>query len=467
MHAPAIFIEPNDGCLTMARLLVRRGVGAYGLGNHRGSYVLRSRAFRGTVLAPIANDPRPWLERLDGFAGSAGVLISGSDAATELLESKRAEIPRPLRSFEGEGSAHMAVMDKASLYRLAAAAGVRTPWVHRLRSRAELSAIAPLVSYPCIVKPALSHEGKRAGAFVTTRVADAQALSAYAGAALAAGVELLVTELVPGPEENLEGAVTVRRRDGSYALAYGRHKLRQHPYGTGVGSLLESAEVPETMALARRLLDHAGFHGLSSLEAKRHAVTGERVLIEVNVRAPANFGLGEACGVEAAWRTYATLAGIALGPQRPQVNGRKVVIPYTDALAAAALLKRGELSLPGLVSSYRGTRSAGVLDPRDPAPALAIARRLVASRAAKRGGGRVSRRSSVLRAVRSLAREAATRPSAAHAAGEPATLHLTMSSWRDRSTPVPAPVEAVPAAQRTGRFLRDVSRELARDSSAA
>ena len=240
---------------------------------------------------------------------------------------------------------------------------------------------------------------------------------------------MLVTELVPGSDHNLESAVTVRLPDGSYPLAYGRRKLRQHPRGTGVGSLFVSAEVPETMALTRALLDHAGFAGLSGLEAKRHEGTDERVLIEINVRAPAGFGLGEACGVEAAWRTYAVLAAIPLGPQRPQVNGRKAVIPYLDLLAARNLIARDELSLWGWAASYRGTRSAGVLDPRDPGPALAVARRLVALRRAKRSAQRSG------------------------APGAAATLPGAQSAG------LSAPRQA------TGRFRREDSRDIVRDTA--
>lgn len=302
MHAPAIFIEPNDGCLTMARLLVRRGVAAYGLGNHRGSYVLRSRAFRGTVLAPIANDPRPWLERLDGFAGSAGVLISGSDAATEFLATSRGSIPADLRSFESEHSAHLGLMDKRTLYETARAAEVRCPWTLRATASDEVEEIVADAAYPCIVKPELSHRGKAAGNFRTMLVESAARLRDVLVSALDADVPMLVTEHVPGAENQLEGAVTLRMADGRYALEYGRRKVRQHPIDFGSGSLLRSAHVPETMALAKRLVEAVDFVGISSFEAKRHAFTGERVLTEINVRVPLNFGLGDASGVDATWR---------------------------------------------------------------------------------------------------------------------------------------------------------------------
>ena len=47
----------------------------------------------------------------------------------------------------------------------------------------------------------------------------------------------------------------MRREDGTYALSYGRRKIRQYPPGFGAGSVHESAEVPETKALAERILD--------------------------------------------------------------------------------------------------------------------------------------------------------------------------------------------------------------------
>jgi len=138
------------------------------------------------------------------------------------------------------------------------------------------------------------------------------------------------------------------------------------------------------MALAKRLLESTGFVGLSSLEAKRHAVTGEPVLTEINVRVPLNFGLGDASGVEASWRSYAALAGLPLDRQPEQRYGRKVAIPWLDARAVRTRMARGELSATGALRSYRGTRDFGVLNVRDPAPGIALASQALGDRAARR-----------------------------------------------------------------------------------
>ena len=381
---PAIFIEPNDGCLTAARVLARRGVEVYGLANERGAYIVRSRAFRGTVLAPLSRGHEPWLDRLAELAGSGGVLIAGSDPATEFLATARASIPADLRSFESEHSAHLRLMDKRTLYEAAREAGVRCPWMLRAAGRDELADVVERAEYPCIVKPELSHRGKAAGDFRTTLVDDASGLRALLGGALDVGVAMIVTEFVPGPESGLEGAVTVRTRDGRYPLEYGRRKLRQHPIDFGSGSLLRCARVPETMAMAKRLVESVGLVGISSFEAKHHAVTGERVLTEINVRVPLNFGLGEACGAQASWRLYAAIAELPLGPQPEPRDGAKVMISWLDARAVRTRMARGELSARGALGSYRGTRDAGVLNLRDPLPGIVLARQILEDRSAKR-----------------------------------------------------------------------------------
>ena len=382
----AILVDPNDGCLTIARALVSSGISVHAVASPRSAYVGHSRAIEAMVLPDLSEGPEPWLGALEPFADDiGGVLISGSDAATEFLVHQRGRIPSVLRSFERPDSAHLRLMDKATLYEAARDAGVRCPWSREVTTPEELDLAAGDVPFPCIVKPSQSHLGRLAGNHRTALASSEAELRAKVGAAIEAGLQMLITEWVPGAEENLEGAVTLRTADGDYALAYGRRKVRQHPVDFGVGSLLRSATVPETMRLAKRLVEHTGFVGLSSFEAKLHEGTGERVLTEINVRVPLNYGLGDASGVDASWRLYATMAGIPLAAQPAQTDAKSVLIPHLDALAAASRLRRRELSLRQLVSSYRGTRDTGVLSVRDPGPGLALMRRLLRSRRQKRG----------------------------------------------------------------------------------
>lgn len=379
----AILVDPNDGCLRIARVLRARGVDVHVLARPRSAYVTRSRGVRGRVLAPVGEDPGAWLAALEELgADRDGVLIPGSDDGSELIARERASIPERLRSFEGPGTVHLELMDKARLYERAVALGLRIPWTVRVDDLGALD--DPRIELPCIVKPALGHVGKQArGNYGTTFVESRAALETLCRAALEEGVDVLATEWVPGGEEELEGAVTVRLADGSYPVEWGRRKVRQYPLDFGQGSLTRSASVPATLAINRRLLDDAGYAGVSSLEVKRHATTGERVLIEINVRVVQSFGLGDACGVDASWRLYLALAGLPIGPRPPQRDGVAVLSPAFDLMAVRQRMRRGELGWRQLAASYRGTRELSVLDLRDPAPGVELARWFLRRRRAR------------------------------------------------------------------------------------
>lgn len=372
--------------MRIGRVLGRRGVEVHSLSQagSPGAYLVTSRFVRGALLPDLPQGSEVWLQRLAALAeGPEAVLLCGSDAASAFLVARRDQIPESLRSFEAEGSSHLALMDKASTYELAREAGVRAPWVKGVSSLEELESAVEQGSFPCVAKPVLSHVGKTSGGHRTKVVETADQLRARCSAALHDGVPMLVTEHVPGGEDALEAAITVRVGDGSYPLVYGRRKLRQWPLDVGVGSMHCSIRGEEVIASARRLLDHARFEGVSIVEMKRHAGSRELVLIEANVRIPMGFGLGDATGVDASWRLYGALAGIPLPPQSEPREGMKAVIPHIDFLAVRARVRRGELTWREAVRSYRGVREVGVLDLRDPAPALALGARVVRSRLSK------------------------------------------------------------------------------------
>jgi predicted ATP-grasp superfamily ATP-dependent carboligase len=146
------------------------------------------------------------------------------------------------------------------------------------------------------------------------------------------------------------------------------------------------------------VLDEAGFVGVAGVETKRHADTGVRYFLEVNVRIPTQWGLADCSGLDASHRLAATLRREQLGPQ-PAIGRRaRLVYPQQDARAAVAALRGAPRRQRGAVAwrfarSYAGTRDFGILDPRDPAPGLAcvggfLRRRLAArfERSAGRDG---------------------------------------------------------------------------------
>jgi D-aspartate ligase len=370
----AVILDPNDGCLTIARCLAAKGVEVVTVIPPRGHWIRHSRAARGILVGPLPEGTAEWLSTLHSLSDRPGVLISGSDAATEWLVRHRGDISLVLQSFESETSAHLRLMDKSSLLELATELGVRVPWAHRVESREDLDAlVARQLPMPCVAKPALGHVARRAGDFATRAIQDTPTLIAHVGSALDLGIPMLVTEQIPGSPLALEGAVTLHDRDGRLVLEYGRRKLRDYPVGYGIGVLTETIPAVEALDLAGRLLTGAGYVGVASTEFKRHADTGELVLIEVNVRIPQTFGLAQAGGTDGPWRLYAALAGLPLGPQPTVRMGAKNWIPQLDLHSVRELRRRGQVSVKDVARSLHGVRDHGAFSWRDPGPGLALA----------------------------------------------------------------------------------------------
>jgi predicted ATP-grasp superfamily ATP-dependent carboligase len=99
---------------------------------------------------------------------------------------------------------------------------------------------------------------------------------------------------------------------------------------------------------------------------------------------PASFGLAEAAGTDGAWRLYAALTELPLGRQPDPVQGRKVMLPQKDLQAAVARIRRRETTPAAVLRSWRGVRDTAAWSWRDPAPALAQVRSIIAGRRARK-----------------------------------------------------------------------------------
>jgi D-aspartate ligase len=128
------------------------------------------------------------------------------------------------------------------------------------------------------------------------------------------------------------------------------------------------------MEIAERVLDEAGFVGVAGVETKRDPRTGKRWFLEVNVRIPGQWGLGDACGVQATARLVAALSGHQLGAQPPLRAGVCFVEPTGDLPTCLERLRevpawRRPAMAWRLFRPYLGGGELGLLDPRDPRPA--------------------------------------------------------------------------------------------------
>lgn len=371
-----VLFEPHGAGLAITRRMIARGARVTVVVAPGHVWETRSRGVA-SIVSPFGEG---WLTALAEAAadGAETVVLPATDRGCELLVQARDRLPANVRAFErAEDGRHLALMDKQAGDAIARRAGVPVPWTRSVHEAAELEAALADAPWPCVVKPILSHEWRmRFGEERTFLVEDAAQARELLALPLAAGLGMLLCQYIPGGDDHVEEAIVVRLADGSYPVVFGCHKLRQYPRGFGATALGVSAPLEETTALARAVLDEAGFVGVAGVETKRHADTGERWFLEVNARVPAQWGLGDACGAEATPRLVAALAGRPLGPAPTPRAGVRIVVPDIDLRVCRGLLSeapplRRPLLAARLLRPWLGAREIGLLDPRDPGPGLA------------------------------------------------------------------------------------------------
>jgi D-aspartate ligase len=387
-----VTLDPYSAGLAIGRRMVRAGARVTTIVEPGHEHEGRSRGVE-SVCTHYGEDGEAWLAALEQIAaaGEDIVVLPATDRGSDLLLREGHRLPDNVRAFELSGNGHRELMDKDTADAIARRAGVRVPWTARVRDEAELAAAVADAPWPCVAKPIYSHEWR--GRYGETRVFlvhDAGEAAAVLEQPVRDGVGMLLCQYVPGGDDDVEEAIVVRLADGSYPVRFGCRKLRQHPRGFGATALGESSLLPETMALAERVLDEAGFVGVAGVETKRHPETDERWFLEVNVRVPGQWGLGDACGVEATPRLVAALCGREVGPQRPLRPGVRIVVPTLDAQVFRELVRdvptwRRPAFAWRFLRPYASARELGLLDPRDPGPALAWAQEVASRRRGRLG----------------------------------------------------------------------------------
>ena len=122
---------------------------------------------------------------------------------------------------------------------------------------------------------------------------------------LKAGQEVMVQEIVPGPESNLYKMQGYINSKGQMAAKFFWIKLRQHPPMFGVGRVGVSQERnDEVEEMSMRLMKEANHTGFCSIEFKKDPRDGILKLMEVNIRMPRNNVLATSAGVNFPWITY-------------------------------------------------------------------------------------------------------------------------------------------------------------------
>ncbi len=366
----AVILGGTVTALSVARSLTDAGVAVHVL-DGRNSPVRVSR-LRAAFVDVGAEEMQPrmldWLR--SGPHGA--VVLACSDEGLELIARHRAELVElGYRPMEADDEVLLAMLDKKRTEALARAHGIPVPSALPLRNQADVNAVSGEISYPCVLKPVHSHVFARTKLGAKVLTADSpEALQTEFERMSAMGVELLVVEVITGPDDEYVSYYSYLDEHGEPLLHFTKRKIRQHPNRFGTGTYHATTHDPEVADAGLRFLQAVGLRGLGNVEFKRDGRDGQLKLIECNARFTMSNELIRIAGIDLALFSYNRLLGRPTPPVDSYRDDTRLWDPVNDTRAFLEYRRSGELSLGRWVGSLLHPQHFPRARIDDPLPAL-------------------------------------------------------------------------------------------------
>lgn len=358
--------------MVVVRSLHRAGVPVIALGTEHDHFG-RSRCCTKPVAAKAANVQPEWLRWLLDEAPEGSVVLPASDEGMELIATHRGElVARGLRPGEADDEAVLACLDKARTYEIARTAGILTPRTHTVRGQADLGAALEDFRFPCGLKPLHRHVFERRSPIRDKVIVarDRAELDSLLTAMLALDLEMQVTEIVPGRDENIVVHTTYLDENGQPLMDFTHRKLRQRPIHFGVGSYVVGESLPDVAEAGLRFARAAGIRGLAVTEFKRDPRDGLLYLIECNARFNLAVALLRASGYDLPLLAYKRALGLPGPPMGPPRWGEHLWHPGPDFRSFLDYRRCGEMTTTQWVGSLLHPQRFSLWSLADPWPSI-------------------------------------------------------------------------------------------------
>jgi D-aspartate ligase len=232
-------------------------------------------------------DPEELVRRLTAFGASQPeppVLYYGTDWDLLMVSRHRERLANTFRFVIPDANLVEALVDKDRFAALADE--LRLPVPPSRRVAAGAPADEADLRYPLIVKPItrqIATWGPAAGGGKGVRVDDPAALRRLLDRLADAGVDVLVQELIPGPETRIESHHAYVDETGAIAGEFTGRKIRTYPRQHGYSTAVEITAEPDVAELGREVLRKVRLRGVAKLDFKRDP-GGALHLLEINPR---------------------------------------------------------------------------------------------------------------------------------------------------------------------------------------
>jgi D-aspartate ligase len=310
------------------------------------------------------------LERLLTFArrqAEPPVLFYGTDADVLFVSRHREALRDAFRFVIADGALVESLVDKGRFRELAERLGLPVPASRRVESSSAPAEAVDLV-FPVIVKPVARGRGDWGGVAHGAKAiaaSSAEELRSLWPKLAERRLEVMVQELVPGPETRIESYHAYVDEAGTVVGEFTGRKVRTDPPAYGETTALEITAAPEVRELGRDIAQRLGLRGVAKMDFKRDDA-GRLSLLEVNPRFNLWHHPGARAGVNLPALVHADLSGGRRPASCRARPGVRWVYHVNDARAA----RRHGVPLRRWLRWAAAAEAKSVVAADDPLPAV-------------------------------------------------------------------------------------------------
>jgi predicted ATP-grasp superfamily ATP-dependent carboligase len=283
-RVPAVVIGGELNGLGVCRSLAAGGIPVWVVDTKRFNPALWSRHTRSVLTNTLhGRGFVDFLRDLQRRIGGRPFLIVTDEPALLTISEHRDELEALYRFHLPARDTVLMLHDKARFQESAVKRGWPVPNGVVMRDRADIPAMIASLGLPMILKPAdkrYFHEGRAPRLVVADSypgaVSAAERLLSLAG-------EVLVQEVIEGPDDEIYFCLFYRGRDGETIGMFTGRKLTSSPPGTGSTAFCTAATEESLERTTREILDQVGYFGFGGVEYKRDARDGRFLIIEPTV----------------------------------------------------------------------------------------------------------------------------------------------------------------------------------------
>lgn len=384
MTTPVVVVGGDVNALAIARKFYRRGIPTFVLSS-KDNPAAESRCVEqffspasGQTIADFFSEvliesPVPSL--------AGGVLIMASDEAITFAHQNHDELKEHYLVEENQAALRYELLDKQRTIDIAREANIPAPryWsIDGATSPGDHSLEG--VTFPVLVKPKFTYLYRRVFDRKMTLLDEPSSLNHHLQEVQQAGLDVMVCEFIPGPDDLLCSHYSYRDEHGNSIFDYTKRVERRFPKNFGPACYHVSSVIPEVAEVGTRFFDAIGLRGLGNIEFKRDMRDGLLKLIECNPRVTAAHQLLIDDGMDVVDIIYARLTQGEVPSLQQSAKEQRLIRVGIDYHAYKELRSLGELKTTTWLASLLNPFSAPVFAWADPMPAL----KLVWSKIARR-----------------------------------------------------------------------------------